>query len=187
MRLDEEKGDLIKFCADLSDEEFILLFRQYLPLVRRIWQHYYVPGLELADWEQEAQLVLIKVIRSYTGTNDSQFGGFYKQSLVNKILDLYRARQARKRIPAGKVAPLNDDFAEILNDPHQIQPEDTIYCHYCIRKLMQSCSAFERTVLISYQKGYSTNELAAVLNCSKRQVQSAMSRSRQKLLHILKR
>lgn len=185
MRLNEEKQGFTKFSGELNDERFERLFRQYLPLVRRVWQRYFVPGLELADWEQEARLVLIRVVRAYRGSSVGQFSGFYKQSLVNRILDLYRARQAHKRIPAGCLASLTNDYAELLLDPRQAKPDDIIYCKYCIQELLKNCSEFERTVLVSYQAGYSVNELALQFNCSKRKIQSAMSRSRAKLIRIL--
>lgn len=61
-----------------NEDKFIALFNCYSSLVERLWQKYYVADLELDDWRQEAQLVLLKVIYSYRGTDINQFSGFYK-------------------------------------------------------------------------------------------------------------
>lgn len=171
----------------INEQEFEELFRQYRPLVRKLWQRFFVPDLELADWEQEARLVMIKVLRSYRGTTQGQFSGFSKQSLINRILDLYRARQASKRIPAGMVASLTEDFTDLLRDQRWGQPDEISFCQHCFHQLIRECSYFEREVLYCIHRGYSTTEVATKMGCSKRKVQSAMSRTRNKLLKIMER
>lgn len=161
------------------------IFRQYRPLIIRLWQRYYVSGLELADWEQEARLVIVRVLELYRGDGDSQFSGFLKQSLVNRILDLYRARQAHKRIPAGKIGTLTSESEELLQDQPWRQPVELVHGRFCLRQLLAACSPFERQVLLSLNQGYSTDEVATRLRCTKRQVQSAMGRSRRKMLEII--
>lgn len=184
----QEKGKFI-WCSwqTVDEQEFEDLFRQYRPLVRKLWQRFFVPDLELADWEQEARLVMIRVLQSYRGTTQGQFSGFFKQSLVNRILDLYRARQANKRIPASMVASLTDDFTDLLRDQRWGQPDEISFCQHCFHQLVQECSGFEREVLYCIHHGYSTAEVAAEMGCSKRKVQSAMSRARNKLLKIMER
>ena len=190
MRLDHEKGNdkektLQVERQGVDEQEFVELFRRYYPLVRKLWQQFFVPELELADWEQESRMVMIKVMRSYRGTTTGQFSGFLKQSLINRILDLYRARQANKRIPAGLVAPMTDDYNETLCDYRSCRPEEVTFCQYSVQELLEECSSFVREVLICVHQGYSTTEAASQLGCSKRKVQSALSRARTKLLHIL--
>lgn len=73
MRLDHEKeNDKEKTLQverqGVDEQEFVELFRRYYPLVRKLWQQFFVPELELADWEQESRMVMIKVMRSYRGT-----------------------------------------------------------------------------------------------------------------------
>lgn len=161
------------------------IFQQYRPLIISLWQRYYVSDLELADWEQEARLVIFHVLDLYRGSNDNQFSGFLKQSLVNRILDLYRARQAHKRIPAGKIGALTPESEELLQDQLWRQPEELLRGRFCLRQLIAACSPFERQVLLSFNRGYSTEEVAKYLQCTKRQVQSAMGRSRRKMIEIM--
>lgn len=161
------------------------IFQRYRPLIIKLWQRYYVSGLELADWEQEARPVILRVLELYRGDGKDQFSGFLKQSLVNRILDLYRARQAHKRIPAEKIGALTPESEEMLQEQPWRQPEELVHGHFCLRQLIAACSPFERQVLISYNQGYSTDEVAERLRCTKRQVQSAMGRSRRKMLEII--
>lgn len=190
MRLDQRKAreveeSLRKLQSEMDEEQFEELFRRYRPLVRKLWQRYFVPDLEFADWEQEARLVLLKVVKSYRGTTPGQFSGFLKQSLVNRILDFYRARQATKRIPAGLMASLTEDFSDSLRDKRRGQPDEISFCQQSFHELVCECSIFEREVLYAIHQGYSTSELAIELGCSKRKIQSALSRTRIKLLKIM--
>lgn len=54
MRLDHEKGNdkektLQVERQGVDEKEFVELFRRYYPLVRKLWQQFFVPELELAD------------------------------------------------------------------------------------------------------------------------------------------
>lgn len=190
MRLDqretgEVKENLQKQQERIDEKQFEELFRRYQPLVRKLWQRYFVPDLEFADWEQEARLVMLKVVKSYRGTTPGQFSGFLKQSLINRILDFYRARQATKRIPAGLMASLTEDFSDSLRDKRWGQPDEISFCQRSFHKLVCECSHFEREVLYAIHQGYSTGEAANKMGCSKRKIQSALSRTRIKLLKIM--
>lgn len=162
------------------------IFQRYRPLIIKLWRRYYVAGLEFADWEQEARVVIVRVLKVYQGSKDGeQFSGFLKQSLVNRILDLYRARKAHKRIPAGEIGALTPEAEEMLQDQPWRQPEELVHGRFCLRQLIAACSPFERQVLLSFNQGYSIDEVAERLQCTKRQVQSAMGRSRRKMMEII--
>ncbi|MGN1280236.1 MAG: RNA polymerase sigma factor [Limosilactobacillus sp.] len=169
-----------------KDKEFQILFNQYWPLVRRLWQEYYVADLELDDWQQEAEVVLMKVLEKYRGTSALKFAGFYKQSLINRLLDLYRARQAGKRIPAGQLSSLGDEDANLLVDGHCNRPEDVVYCQKCLADFMHRCSTFERQVIVLLHQGASIKELESELDCDERKIRSALTRSRRKLIAELR-
>lgn len=169
----------------VDEQEFAELFRQYYPLVRKLWQQFFIPELEFDDWEQEARMVTVKVMQAYRGTTAGQFSGFLKQSLINRLLDLYRARQANKRIPANCLSSITEDFSANLRDQRNGRPEEVTFCQHSMQELVGECSRFERKVLICIHQGYSTTEAADKLGCSKRKVQSALSRARGKLLRIL--
>ena len=169
-----------------KDKEFQALFNQYWPLVRRLWQEYYVADLELEDWHQEAEMVLIRVLERYRGGSMNSFAGFYKQSLINRLLDLYRARQAYKRIPASQLSSLGDEDANLLVDGRRNRPEDIVYCQKCLENFMQQCSTFERQVIILLHQGDSIADLESKLNCDERKIRSALTRGRRKLIAELR-
>lgn len=167
-----------------NEDQFISLFNCYSSLVKRLWQKYYIADLELEDWCQEAQLVLLKVIYSYRGKDIQQFSGFYKQSLVNRLLDLYRARQANKRIPADQLDSLGEYSCEVIAKD-ETSLEEIVSCHRSIREIIRVSSPFERRVLSLIVTGKSMDYVCRELHCNKRQVQSSLSRSRTKLIKIL--
>ena len=47
-----------------NEDKFMALFDCYSSLVKRLWQKFYIADLEFEDWDQEAQLVLLKVFIS---------------------------------------------------------------------------------------------------------------------------
>ncbi len=167
-----------------NEDKFMALFDCYSSLVKRLWQKFYIADLEFEDWDQEAQLVLLKVIYSYSGKDIHQFSGFYKQSLVNRLLDLYRARQADKRIPVEQLDSLGENDSETILGG-KILLEDIVYCHKSIEEIIRVSSSFERDVLALTVIGKSVEYVCRKLQCSKRQVQSAFSRTRTKLIKIL--
>lgn len=183
--VNQDELDLIIQARLGTNEGMNEMFTRYRPLIRKVWQQYYVTDLELDDWTQEAKLVMVKALRSYQWRSLDEFGGFYKQSLVNRILDLYRARQAYKRIPANKIAPLCKEHVESLADGHHSSLDELIYCHECLQQFMSNCSDFERQVIALLHTGLTTGELADQLSCSERKVQSALTRSRHKLVRAL--
>ena len=69
-----------------NEDQFMALFDCYSSLVKRLWQRFYIADLELEDWEQEAQLVLLKVIYSYNGKDINQFSGFYTIAFLTCIV-----------------------------------------------------------------------------------------------------
>lgn len=170
-----------------ENTNFDMLFNCYRSLVHRLWQKYYVAGLEAEDWDQEARLVLVRVLRAYHGDSMGQFSGFYKQSLTNRILDLYRARQAHKRIPADQLFSLGEIQIGQLSASQADLPEEQVYCRKCLARFIKACSPFELQVVILIHRGNEPKEVAACLKCSERKVRGALTRGRQKLRNELLR
>lgn len=167
-----------------NEDKFMALFDCYSSLVKRLWQKYYIADLEFEDWCQEAQVVLLKVIYSYDGRDIQQFSGFYKQSLINRLLDFCRARQAGKRIPVDQLDFLGESDSQVILC-RGILLEDIVYCHRCIDEIIRISSPFEREVLALIVTGKSIEYVCQKLQCNSRQVQSALSRTRNKLKRIL--
>lgn len=172
--------------AQLGDEKGLQdLFEQFQPLVRHLWQKYYTADIEAEDWQQEALIVLFKVVRSYQDIDVAKFSGFYKQSLENRMLDFYRIRQARKRIPAKELAEMSDLMEEMLTHSNYCPVDEIAHCHACLNELFNNCSPFEREVLTLINEGRATREISLLLACKKRKVESAITRLRSKLVQIL--
>lgn len=177
---------LIKRAQEDGQEALAELFHRYWPLIRRTWQQYFISGFELADWEQEAKVVMLEILHREDKQDPRMFSGFLKRCLENKIKDIRRQSIARKRIPANQVSSLDANCTATIIDPVHGSPDDIVYCHQSIKKLLKECSPFECRVLGYIHSGYSLQETAAYLGCSKRSVQSALHRSHNKLLTVLK-
>ena len=177
----ESYSSLIRQAQTSNSEAFEKLYRRYWPLIRRLWQRYPIANLEMADWEQEAQLVILEALRLYQGENPRQFSAFLKECLTHRICDLYRKSKANKRIPADQLLPLMDTFANNLVDRLHSSPDEIVYCHDIIGRFMEDCSKFECQVLAYLHCGYSVEEAAQHFDCTKRSIQGALSRCHSKL------
>ncbi|MEY8441760.1 sigma-70 family RNA polymerase sigma factor [Lactobacillaceae bacterium 24-114] len=186
--MDKKTADLqMLFSAKMGSEEgFTILYECYEILVSRLWQKYYVPDLEFEDWQQEAKMVLVKILALYKGNDINKFSGFYKQSLINRLLDLYRARQADKRIPADRVHQLTESHEAITSNMEKTL-DNLAHCHHSMKKLFENSSSFEKEVLRLALSGWTTESISEKLKCTKRQAQSALARSRRKLIRYLSR
>lgn len=184
--MDKKTADLhLLFSAKAGSEEgFTMLYECYEVLVARLWQKYYVPDLEFEDWQQEAKMVLVKILALYKGNDINKFSGFYKQSLVNRLLDLYRARQADKRIPADCVHELTEAHEKVTSSMERTL-DNLAHCHHSVNKLFENSSSFEKEVLRLALSGWTIESIGEKLKCTKRQAQSALARSRRKLMHYL--
>lgn len=188
MRFNDDEQNyhrLIKNAQLSNSDEFEKLYHRYWPLVRRLWQQYKVDELEFADWEQEAQIVMLEVVRLYNHQGPRMFSCFFKQSLTNRIRDLQRQAKAHKRIPADRLYILDDDYANSLTDYLHQAPDEVIYCHQSLVELVDHCSNFEKEVLYYLHCGHSIAEITVLLGCSKRSIQSALNRCRLKLIQML--
>lgn len=186
IREDEQKYVvLIKQAQEKSDEALEELFHRYWPLIRRLWQQYYVAGYELADWEQEAKVIMAEILQRDDTQNPRMFSSFLKHCLQNKIRDIRRQSLAHKRIPATQLSSLDANCNDTIIDPLHGSPDDIVYCHQSIELLLKRCSKFECRVLGYLHSGYTLAETAFYLGCSKRSVQSAIHRCRNKLIKVL--
>ena len=172
--------------AQLGDEEsFTELFVRYEPLIRKVWRTHYGAEIEYADWKQEAFIILFRVLEMYPQLDCHQFGSYYKRSLIHRLLDLCRNRQANKRIPQHSLFDLGDYLEELTIHATKDTVEEISYCHFCLQELIRSSSLFERKVLILLNSGQTTGQISGQLNCSRRKVESAVNRLRLKTLQIL--
>ncbi|WP_137601361.1 sigma-70 family RNA polymerase sigma factor [Paucilactobacillus nenjiangensis] len=167
-------GDSISFTA---------LFKRYLPLVHKMQRQYYFKQYDREDWEQEARIVCLKVIRQFDENNGATFGSFFKISLRNRAFDIIRRE---KRIEYVNETITSDEENEVLVDYSRSQPDECAICHTQIDEFLTYCSPFELNVFDLIVKGRTRSEIKILLKCDQRSIDGALSRCRKKLKLAMK-
>lgn len=161
------------------------LFDKYLPLIKKIWQLYFIPGLEFEDWTQEAMLTLIRSIASYRAETRVHFCWFYKRALANRLRDLYRIQTAGKRIPMSQLSELSKAHEETVADGSiNAAVHKQVECLSLYRALQNDCSVFENQVFSRQTQGLKINEIADELKCSPKKVMGGLERAHRKLSRL---
>ena len=165
---------------------FERIYRNYRPLINKVWHSCCVDGLEYEDWCQESQLILLKVLQRSHPSSGAQFGLLFKHSLIHRILDLYRQRHAQKRIPRELLTSFEDVSTIIMMQSTDEDVETLIDVQNGLKDFWQRCSPFEQQIFKGIHCGQSPAELAHRYHCRVSAVNSAMGRCRRKLKRILK-
>lgn len=161
------------------------LFSRYRPVMLRLKQHYYLPGHDLDDWEQEARLVLWSVVLKFNGERSSSFGAFYKLNLTHRVYDLIRQSQAKKR--NAQLLSFESNwayFADTLVD-HRTQVGDSVALRAVFRELFEQLSKTERLVLVELLTRATPLEISRKFEWELSRVVAAQHRCRRKLRQLL--
>lgn len=169
--------------AQTDGDRFYQLFQQFSPIYLKLWREFYVSDMDLADWSQEAALVLIRIVARYDLTKRVTFGSFYKASLKNRLFDLIRKRQAQKRVPTKAQTSLNrytDYYADTISDKSAYNPYDLYEFYEQIEQVSSRCSEFEKYVLTNSLRQLSPEQIAMQQKVSVVKVTNALLRCRRK-------
>ncbi|GLB47177.1 DNA-directed RNA polymerase [Philodulcilactobacillus myokoensis] len=171
-------------------KSFESLSVKYQPIVKSLWQKYYVAGMDFDDWNQEANLVMLKLIYKFDWNGKFTFGTFYRMALKNRIFDLIRKSNAKKRRPKEEVAYLDaspDGYTDTLADKHFNNPEANLLVEEKLYKILNyHLSDLESSVFKLHLSRQETDQIARQLNIDEIQVKNALQRCRRKLFEFLK-
>ena len=179
----DEELCLLALSGDRVAEE--VLVTRYNRLVRICARPFFLAGGDSEDLIQEGMFGLLKAIREFDSERDASFRTFAEVCIRNRI------RSAVTAASRGKHAPLNDSISlehdmdtDVLNHS-QDSPEEVLIDREEYLERMESLklrlSGFESTVLVSYLRGLSYQEIADQLHRPRKSVDNAVQRIRQKV------
>lgn len=177
----------------LSDEELIVLVRQsdetafkilyerYLPKIRTMTYSFQGLGYDIEDLVQEATIGFFTAINVYN-KDFSAFSTFCYTCMRRMLISLLRKAGRKKSLPNSSIIHTDESYFDLLvtdgPETEYIAREDF---ERLKSRINTELSAFEREVLYYYLLDFEYSQISKVLNISKKSVDNALQRIRQKL------
>lgn len=186
--------------AKFGDENSIeKLLTEYKPLVNKIARSYFLTGGDMEDLVQEGMIGLFKAIKNFQDDKNTSFKTFATTCIKNQIQTAVRVASSEKNMVLSTALPIeqqdpfdeDDDEIEIVLPSPLPKPDEKIENQEMFKntakKIISVLSKFELKILISYLKGYNYSEIASQNQISKKSVDNALSRIKNKLLFLKNR
>ncbi len=190
--------EILALKAKDGDEEAMNeLLTKYKSTVNMLARSYFLVGGDMEDIVQEGMIGLYKAILSFSKEKAS-FKTFATICIKHQIQTAIRKASSQKNMLLSSALPIyeledNEDDAdksEIILPSQLPSPDDTILANENMtelkKKIKQSLSTMEIKILALYLKGYSYNEISDIGGYSKKSIDNALSRIKNKLTFLKK-
>lgn len=180
--------------AQNGDEEAIeKLLSSYKPLVNKIARSYFLTGGDIEDLVQEGMIGLYKAIKTFKKEKTASFLTYAGTCIKNQIQTAVRIASSEKNMILSTAVPIDsktnfddeEEEIEIVLPSPLPKPDEKIENKenfaQITKKIVKALSPLELKILIFYLKGFSYSEIAQQNNISKKSVDNALSRIKNKL------
>lgn len=180
--------------AQNGDENAIeKLLSNYKPLVNKIARSYFLTGGDIEDLVQEGMIGLYKAIKTFKKGKTASFMTYAGTCIKNQIQTAVRIASSEKNMVLSTALPIDskesfddeEEEIEIVLPSPLPKPDEKIENKenfaQITKQIVKSLSQLELKILISYLKGYNYSEIAQQNNISKKSVDNALSRIKNKL------
>ena len=184
---------LLKSAQEGNEEAIEKLFSIFKPLVNKIARSYFLTGGDIEDLVQEGMIGLFKAIKNFKQNKNTSFKTFATTCIKNQIQSAIRVASSEKNmilstalsIEQPNVIDDEDEEIEIVLPSPLPKPDEKIEnkenFKEIARKIISALSQLELKILIDYLKGYNYNEIALKNKITKKSVDNALSRIKNKL------
>ncbi|MFO8068870.1 MAG: sigma-70 family RNA polymerase sigma factor [Alkalibacterium sp.] len=167
-----------------NDSVFPELLERCESLLRKSTYRRFIKGYEREDLYQEACLVLVESIEKYELDRGMSFNQYVCLSLDNHFNRLIRWSNAIKRKSfkdsLSLEGVLEENGYQLVGPSKALQPEDKPIVNETMEEYIKYLSSFEKEVCLNCFLGYSCDEIAEDLNCSREKVLNAKHRCTEK-------
>lgn len=180
--------------AQSGDENAVnTLLSKYKSLVNQIARSYFLTGGDMEDIVQEGMIGLYKAIKHFNNSKTASFKTFASTCIKHQIQSAVRIASSAKNQVLSTAVPIVDKInneedeekIEIIFPSDLPSPDDKLLEQERMQeikdKIKKSLSTLELKVLSLYLKGYSYNEISSIGNISKKSIDNALSRIKNKL------
>lgn len=160
------------------------LFDQCQPIIKRTTYRRYIKGYERDDLYQEACLVIVQASQKYECNKGMNFNQYVCLCIDNHFHRLIRWNNAVKRRSIRESLSLEGVIEEngyqLVGFSQAIQPEDKPIINETVEEYLCKLSTFEKEVCLNCYLGYSYDDIAEKLNCTRNKVVNAKHRCTEK-------
>lgn len=190
----------------MTDEELVVkaqsgdeiavneLLKKYKSLINKLSRSYFLIGGDIEDIVQEGMIGLYKAIMNFKDKKNASFKTFASTCIKNQIQSAVRVASSEKNKVLSTALPImgemnNDDEdeeeMEIIVPSSLPLPEDRVLEKENVKEIFDaiksSLSTLEYKVLLLYLKGFNYNEISQSMNISKKSIDNALTRIKNKL------
>lgn len=189
-----EEDQMMLELIDNGDKQALEdLINKYQELVKIKASRFFMYGAENNDLIQEGMIGLYKAIKDFNKQKDISFKTFANLCIERQLITAIKTANRFKHFPLNSAISINcstnmnDEDKEMINfiktdnidDPSEIIVKNEYYASV-YNAIDRNLSKHEKDVLIQYQKGKSYAEIAKILDCKTKSVDTAMTRIRRK-------
>jgi RNA polymerase sporulation-specific sigma factor len=169
--------ELVLDIRDGSESAFEELMRRYSGMVERACNHYYFPNADRDDVRQIGRLALWEAAQKFKPAtydwydNNKGFAAFAKTVVYRKVISelKYATREKRYKLDIACI----DSISEPMITEEVVDWDG-------VKSFFSTLTKIERTVLYLYMQGYEYDDISDMLDITKKSVDNALWRSRNK-------
>lgn len=189
--------EMINLISQGNNELLDELINRYQDLVKMKSSKFFMYGAENNDLIQEGLIGLYKAIRDFNTQRNITFKTFANMCIERQLITAIKTANRQKHIPLNSAISINatvsseDDereVGELIKSNLVEDPSDALvkteYYNNIYKAIDDSLSKHEKEVLLQYQTGKTYAQIAKVLDCKEKSVDTAMTRIRRKANRI---
>lgn len=188
--------ELINLVHENDPDAMEYIIKKYSPLVRKCTRTLFLIGADAEDLSQEGMIGLFKAIQNYNDNTGASFFTFAKHCINNQVSSAIKASNRQKHIPLNSYISIystinegNEELIEMLEAGRNSNPEHIIVDNENTSSIQtwldNNLSKLEKQVLSLYLQGITHDDIGERLGKTKKQVDNAISRIREKLKKFL--
>ncbi|MGX7024566.1 sigma-70 family RNA polymerase sigma factor [Vagococcus hydrophili] len=170
------------------NDSFEVLFNQYVPIVLKQRNNYYLREFDLDDWLQEGRLVCYQSLRKFDDSKNVTFGLFFKMNFNRHVISLLRHQEAQKRQIYRYTDSLDSQmntFGECISRGMEDFRADTSIKYIFVREQLEDLpdqlSNFEKKIYYDTLLGLDIEEISKNTDISQRKILFGYNRVKVKL------
>lgn len=179
--------------AQSGDESSVNeLLTKYKPLVSKLSRSYFLTDGDSEDILQEGMIGLYKAIRHYDKNKNTSFKTFASTCIKHQLQSAIKIASAEKHKVLSTALSINDPSQDDEDGELEIyipsslpSPDDKLLERERMseikQKIKEVLSSLELEVLSLYLKGYNYNEISSISKLSKKSIDNALTRIKNKL------
>lgn len=196
--VDEDDKRMLALIDNGDKQALEDLMNKYHELVKMKSSRFFMYGAENNDIIQEGMIGLYKAIKDFNMQKNISFRTFANLCIERQLITAIKTANRYKHSPLNSAISINystnmnDEEKEIIefmrfdtidDDPSEIIVKNEYYANV-YDAIDRNLSKHEKEVLVQYQKGKSYAEIAEILDCKPKSVDTAMTRIRKKANRI---